>query len=140
MVPSVMMKVSLRSICAACTLSLLLLASGCHRHRKSKSQPNSTDYADKLHQLVEKQKLPPEKVDTRNIPNPRWPNFSYFQASVAPFYYDRNFEVAWTRDGAPTASATAFIKQFQDAAAKGLIPEDYDAPRWAPRVQALNDK
>jgi murein L,D-transpeptidase YcbB/YkuD len=140
MVPSVMMKVSLRSICAACTLSLLLLASGCHRHRKSKSQPNSTDYADKLHQLVEKKKLPPEKVDTSKIPNLRWPNFSDYQASVATFYDDRNYEVAWTRDGAPTASATAFIKQFQDAAAKGLIPEDYDAPRWADRVQALKSK
>jgi murein L,D-transpeptidase YcbB/YkuD len=140
MVPSVMMKVSLRSICAACTLSLLLLASGCHRHRKSKSQPNSTDYADKLHQLVEKKKLPPEKVDTSKIPNLRWPNFSDYQASVATFYDDRNYEVAWTRDGAPTASATAFIKQFQDAAAKGLIPEDYDGPRWADRVQALKSK
>jgi L,D-transpeptidase YcbB len=135
-----MMKVSLRSICTACTLSLLLLASGCHRHRKSKSQPNSTDYADKLHQLVEKKKLPPEKVDTSKIPNLRWPNFSDYQAIVATFYDDRNYEVAWTRDGAPTASATAFIQQFQDAAAKGLIPEDYDAPRWADRVQALKSK
>ena len=135
-----MMKVSLRSICAACTLSLLLLASGCHRHRKSKSQPNSTDYADQLHQLVEKKKLPPEKVDTTKVPNLRWPNFSDYQTIVATFYDDRNYEVAWTRDGAPTASATAFIKQFQDAAAKGLIPEDYDAPRWADRVQALKSK
>jgi murein L,D-transpeptidase YcbB/YkuD len=137
---SVMMKVSPRSIAAACALSLLLLASGCHRHRKSKSQRNTDEYADKLHQLVEKKQLPNEKVDTSKMPNLRWPNFSDYQATIATFYDDRNYEVAWTRDGAPTASATAFIRQFQDAAAKGLIPEDYDAPRWADRAQALKSK
>jgi L,D-transpeptidase YcbB len=140
MVVSVTMKVSIRSIGAACVLTALLLGSGCHRHRKSKSQPNSSNYADKLHQLVEKKKLPPEKVDTSKVPNLRWPNFSDYQSAMATFYDDRNYEVAWTRDGAPTASATAFIKQFQDATAKGLIPEDYDASRWAERVQALSGK
>jgi murein L,D-transpeptidase YcbB/YkuD len=90
--------------------------------------------------LVEKKALPPEKVDTTKAPNLRWPNFSDYEAIVQTFYDDRNYEVAWTRDGAPTATATAFIQQFQDAAAKGLIPEDYDAPRWADRVKALNDK
>jgi L,D-transpeptidase YcbB len=140
MVPSVMMKVSFRSVGAACVLAALLLASGCHRHRKSKSAPNTDAYSDNLHQLVEKKALPPEKVDTSKVPNLRWPNFSDYQTIVSTFYDDRNYEVAWTRDGAPTATATAFIKQFQDAAAKGLIPEDYDASRWAGRVQELSSK
>jgi murein L,D-transpeptidase YcbB/YkuD len=121
-------------------LTLLLLASGCHRHRKSKSAPNTDAYSDNLHQLVEKKALPPEKVDTSKVPNLRWPNFSDYESYVQTFYDDRNYEVAWTRDGVPTATATAFIQQFQDAASKGLIPEDYDAPRWADRVKALNDK
>jgi L,D-transpeptidase YcbB len=140
MVSSVMMKVSLRTACTASALTVLLLVSGCHRHRKSKSQPNTTAYADKLHEMVEKKVLPPEKVDTTKVPNLRWPNFSDYQSIVATFYDDRNYEVAWTRDGAPTASAKGFILAFQDAATKGLIPEDYDAPRWADRVQALNSK
>ena len=135
-----MMKASLRSTCTACVLTVLLLASGCHRHRKSKSAPNTDAYSDNLHQLVEKKALPPEKVDTSKVPNLRWPNFSDYDSYVQTFYDDRNFEVAWTRDALPTATATAFIEQFQDAAAKGLIPEDYDAPRWADRVKALNDK
>jgi len=135
-----MMKVSLRSTRTACALTLLLLVAGCHRHRKSKSAPNTDAYSDNLHQLVEKKALPPEKVDTSKVPNLRWPNFSDYDSYIQTFYDDRNYEVAWTRDGAPTATATAFIQQFQDAAAKGLIPEDYDAPRWAGRVQALNDK
>src|ERR1700722_5034448 len=140
MVPSVMMKVSFRSVVAVSTLSVLLLASGCHRHRKSKSAPNTDAYSDNLHHIVEKKTLPPEKVDTTKTPNLRWPDFSDYEPIVSTFYDDRNYEVAWTRDGAPTATATAFIQQFQNADAKGLIPEDYDAPRWADRVKALNDK
>jgi L,D-transpeptidase YcbB len=140
MVSPVMMKVSARSACTASALIVLLLLSGCHRHRKSKSQPNTTAYADKLHEMVEKKALPPEKVDTTKVPNLRWPNFSDYETIVATFYDDRNYEVAWTRDGAPTASAKGFIQAFQDAASKGLIPEDYDAPRWADRVQALDTK
>jgi murein L,D-transpeptidase YcbB/YkuD len=140
MVLSVMMKVSVRSACTVSALIVLLLVSGCHRHRKSKSQPNTTAYADKLHEMVEKKALPPEKVDTTKVPNLRWPNFSDYETIVATFYDDRNYEVAWTRDGAPTASAKGFIQAFQDSASKGLIPEDYDAPRWADRVQALNGK
>ncbi|MBB5318604.1 L,D-transpeptidase family protein [Tunturibacter empetritectus] len=135
-----MMKVSLRTACTASALTVLLLVGGCHRHRKSKSQPNTTAYADKLHEMVEKKVLPPEKVDTTKVPNLRWPNFSDYQSIVATFYDDRNYEVAWTRDGAPTDSAKSFIQAFQGAASKGLIPEDYDAPRWADRVQALNSK
>jgi L,D-transpeptidase YcbB len=135
-----MMKARVRSGCAACALTLLLLASGCHRHRKSKSAPNTDAYSNNLHQLVEKKALPPEKVDTSKVPNLRWPNFSDYQAYIQTFYDDRNYEVAWTRDGAPTASANAFMQQFSNAAEKGLIPEDYDASRWAERVKALNDK
>jgi murein L,D-transpeptidase YcbB/YkuD len=135
-----MMKASLRSTCTACALTILLLATGCHRHRKTKSEPNTTAYADKLHELVEKKKLPPEKVDTTKVPNLRWPNFSDYEPIIATFYDDRNYEVAWTRDGAPTASASAFIKAFEEADTKGLIPEDYDASRWADRLQALTSK
>jgi L,D-transpeptidase YcbB len=135
-----MMKASFRSICTACALTALLLACGCRRHRKTKSAPNTTAYSDNLHELLQKKTLPPEKVDTTKTPDLRWPNFSDYQTSLATFYDDRNYEVAWTRDGAPTPSATAFIQQFRDAATKGLIPEDYDASRWAGRVQALSGK
>jgi L,D-transpeptidase YcbB len=135
-----MIQAPIRSVCTVCVLSLLLLVSGCHRHRKSKSAPNTDAYSDNLHQLVEKKALPPEKVDTTKVPNLRWPDFSDYEQIIQTFYDDRNYEVAWTRDGVPTATATAFMLQFQDAATKGLIPEDYDAPRWAERVQQLNSK
>ena len=126
-----------RRIVGGVVLSALLVVGGCKRHRKTTSAPNTDAYADKLHNLVEKKELPPEKVDTTKVPNLRWPNFSDYQPIVNQFYDDRNFEVAWTRDGAPTAAATGFIQAFADAGTKGLIPEDYDAPRWAARVEAL---
>ncbi|MCU1225607.1 MAG: ErfK/YbiS/YcfS/YnhG family protein [Edaphobacter sp.] len=135
-----MMKVSLRTVGAMCALTLLLTAGGCRKHRKTKSAPNTDAYAGNLQDLVAKKELPKEKVDTTQVPNLRWPNFSDYQSIVAKFYDDRNYEVAWTRDGAPTASATAFIQAFQDAGTKGLIPEDYDAPRWAARVEQLKTK
>ena len=52
--PFVMMKSSPRSACTACALTVLLLLSGCHRHRKSKSAPNTDAYSDNLHHIVEK--------------------------------------------------------------------------------------
>jgi murein L,D-transpeptidase YcbB/YkuD len=128
---------SMRRIVGAVVLSALVVVGGCKKYRKTTSAPNTDAYADKLHNLVEKKELPPEKVDTTKVPNLRWPNFSDYQPIVNQFYDDRNFEVAWTRDGAPTAAATGFIQAFSDAGAKGLIPEDYDAPRWAARVEAL---
>ncbi|MDW5265780.1 MULTISPECIES: murein L,D-transpeptidase [Acidobacteriaceae] len=125
-----MMRVSVRKVGTACVLGTLLLASGCRRHRKSTSVENTTDYAGNLQALVA----------TKKLPSLRWPNFSDYQTAVTTFYDDRNYELAWTRDGKPTATALAFIEQFKDAASKGLAPEDYDASLWAGRVQKLSGK
>ena len=135
-----MMKVSLRVAGAVCVVALLVASDGCRRHRKSKSAPNTTQYAENVQKLVEKKVIPKEMLDAKEMPSLRWPDFSDYQAIVATFYDDRNYEIAWTRDGVPTASAKGFIQAFHDAAAKGLIPEDYDDSRWAERVQRLKDK
>jgi L,D-transpeptidase YcbB len=127
MISYLMMNVSVRRIGCTCVLAALLLASGCKKHRKTTSVENTTDYAGSLQALVA----------TKQLPSLRWPNFSDYQGYVTQFYDDRNFEVAWTRDGKPTAQALAFIQAFQDAGAKGLIPEDYDAPLWAGRMAKL---
>ena len=127
------MKTWLRSAGAVCALTALLLTGGCRKHRE-------TQYAQNLQQLVAKKKLPPEKVNTARVPNLRWPNFSDYAPAVQSFYEDRGYTVAWSQDGVPTAAAKGFIDAFQHADAKGLFPEDYDASRWAGRVQALSDK
>ncbi len=114
----------------ACLTAALLLANGCHRHRKTISAPNTTDYADNIQALVA----------VKTLPILRWPNYSDYQPAVFTFYDDRNNEVAWTRDGKPTAEATAFIQAFAAAGSKGLNPEDYDSSRWAARIQKLAGK
>jgi len=125
-----MMRVSLRTAGAACALTVLLMAGGCRRHRKSTSAENTTDYAANLRALVV----------TKQLPILRWPNFSDYQQAVTTFYDDRNYELAWTRNEKPTATALAFIDEFDDAAAKGLNPEDYDAALWRGRVMKLAGK
>jgi murein L,D-transpeptidase YcbB/YkuD len=96
-------------------------------HRKAKSKPNTTDYADNVDQIVSSPKLSILK----------WTNYGDDQESVQTFYDDRQDELAWTRDGKPTEQATQLIHMFGDAANKGLNPEDYDASRWAGREQKL---
>ncbi len=96
-------------------------------HRKSASKGNSTDYAGNLQQVAGTPKLSALK----------WADFSDLQPQVQQFYNDRNWELAWTRDGKPTEQATRLIQIFGDAAKKGLQPEDYNSSRWAQEVQQV---
>jgi len=128
-------------IATACMLTLVLLSTtGCRRtrshiagffsrfhHRKSISQPNAPDYAGDIQDLIA----------TPQLDTLKWPNFSDYQNAVQTFYADRNFELAWTRDGKPTAAATGFLQAFSNAGAKGLNPEDYDASRWPARLAEI---
>jgi len=127
------MKTLLRSACGVSAIAALLFAGGCRKHRE-------TQYAQNLQQLVAKKTLLPEKVNTAQVPNLRWPNFSDYAPAVQAFYENRGYAVAWTEDGVPTAAARGFIDAFQHADAKGLFPEDYDASRWASRIEALSGK
>jgi L,D-transpeptidase YcbB len=125
-----MRSVSLRSVGAACAFALLLCVNGCHRHRKTISAPNTTDYSDNLEPLVA----------ANHLAFLRWPNVSDYQPLIKTFYDDRNYEIAWTRDGKPTPAATGFIQAFTNAGRYGLRPEDYDANRWGDRIQMLSPK
>ncbi len=114
-------------VVAVCGLLAFSSATGCKRHRKTRSKENTDAYSQKIQPLVQSTKLPFMKI----------PDVGPFQVPVQTFYDDRNDEIAWTRDGKPTAQAQAFTQAFADAAQKGLNPEDYDASRWAGRVDAL---
>lgn len=113
-----------------CVMTAALLAGGCRRHRKTTSAPNTAEYAGNLQALTAQSQLPML----------RWPNYADYQADVKTFYDDRNYELAWSRDGKPTAAASGFIEAFRAAEAKGLRPEDYDAGRWQDRVAKLRTK
>lgn len=126
------MKLESRRILRQSTVSALvllpLLMAGCHRHRKTTSAPNTADYADNLRAAVGKPKF--------SIL--RWPDYSDYQPAVAAFYDDRNYEIAWLRDGKPTPQGNAFMQEFADAGAKGLNSEDYDSSRWPARLQKIS--
>ena len=136
-----MTKLSKNAVRVSLVLSLLALMilpmTGCRggwkalrakfHHRKAKSKPNTTDYADNVAQVV----------STPHLSILRWANYSNLQPQVQQFYEDRNYEIAWIRDGKPTEQTTALIALFVDAAKKGLKPEDYDASRWPQRLQQI---
>lgn len=96
-------------------------------HRRSKSKPNTTDYADSLQQVV----------GSPQIALLKWSNFADDQPAVQKFYQDRDWELAWTRDKKPTKAATALMQQFTDADKKGLRPEDYDGQQWQEHLHVL---
>ena len=128
---------AVRGAAALALLACILLpATGCKsvkrlfarfHHRKAKSQPNTTDYADNLQTVV----------GSPTLAMLKWPNYADDQPAVQKFYDDRDEELAWTRKGKPTAQAARLMQMFGDAAKKGLNPEDYDASRWAARVAKL---
>ena len=119
-----------------CVMVLALPLVGCRPHRKTTSAENTADYAGNLQALTVQSQLPVL----------RWPNYADYQADVKTFYDDRNYELAWSRDGRPTAAAMGFIEAFRGAEAKGLRPADYDAggqgdaDRWQPRIAKLGTK
>ena len=126
---------ALRTLAAA-SLALLVFAQGCRRKAAENGQggtthvaaPNTAKYADTLSPLIASQKLP----------FLRWPSIPDYQPPLNAFYTSRQLELAWSRDGKPTAQAAALIQAFHDAAAKGLNPEDYDSSRWPDRLRALS--
>jgi L,D-transpeptidase YcbB len=68
----------------------------------------------------------------------RWPDFSEVRSAVQELYSRAGYSLLWIRGGCPTAQAHAMIAQMQQAARKGLNPDDYDSSRWDPRLAALN--
>jgi murein L,D-transpeptidase YcbB/YkuD len=125
-----MLKFSHRSIGALCVLALLVSLDGCRRHRKTTSAPNTTSYSGNIRPFT----------DTTHLDFLRWPNISDYQPLVKTFYEDRNYEIAWSRDGNPTPAAMGFMKAFAQADLHGLRPDDYDAPKWEGRIRLLTNR
>ncbi len=116
----------------AAALTLLLLALGCRQKQTSSTgkpvaAPNTSKYADTLTPLV----------SAKTLDFLRWPDVADYQPLLQAFYTNRNLEIAWSRDGKPTAQATALIAAFAEADKDGLNAEDYDSSRWPDRLHAL---
>lgn len=94
--------------------------------------------------IVEKQKLSPAGMaelriilETGYLAELRWPDFKDRRADVIKFYDLNGLALAWVRANCATPAALALIANFENADAKGLQPEDYDASRWRERLAEL---
>ena len=64
-------------------------------------------------------------------------NFSDYRKLVQAAYEASDYAPLWVNGDQPTAQALGMIKAFEASAQKGLNPRDYDAGRWAARVDAM---
>ena len=76
-------------------------------------------------------------VQSGNLPELRWPDFSDYGSTVQEFYDSYGYSLPWVRGMEPTAQARQVIALLQKAEQKGLSPDDYDGPRWDERLAKL---
>ncbi len=76
-------------------------------------------------------------IQSGNLPELRWPDFSTYRDDVARFYESYGYDLPWMKDLRPTPQAQAVILALQQADDKGLSADDYDGPRWAGRLTKL---
>ncbi len=67
----------------------------------------------------------------------RWPNFTDYRDDVKKFYDSGGNSIAWIQNCKASPQALSMILLFQNAASKGLNPDDYDASRWDARLAKL---
>lgn len=69
-------------------------------------------------------------VDTAELPDLHWPNFTSSQNEVKEFYNAFSGTLPWIQQGKPTPQARVIIRSLKNAEYKGLRPEDYDGSLW----------
>jgi L,D-transpeptidase YcbB len=76
-------------------------------------------------------------IASGTLPDLRFPNFTDYRDEVKKFYAAGGYSLAWIQNGKASPQAVSMILLFQQAASKGLNPEDYDASRWDARLAKL---
>jgi len=79
----------------------------------------------------------PNLIQSGNLAELRWPDFSTLRGFVVTFYEARGYSLTWTRERAPNRQTDALVVLLQHADRKGLNPEDHDGSRWADRLASL---
>ncbi len=127
----------MRSALARLLLPALLLTlplSGCKRAKRIAAQAaGSVGVTQPTYTDIIQQSISSGHMDAL-----KWPDYSDLQPAVNSFYDNRQFTLAWSKDGRPTTEASALLQAFSNARQRGLDPEDYDASRWQGRVAALS--
>ena len=117
----------------ATLLLVTLPVAGCKKAKQVAAQASGSigvsapTYTDELHAAI----------DPGHLALLNFPDFSDVQTAISSFYDNRNFTLAWSEKGKPTAQANAMMEAFANARERGLEPEDYDASKWQQRVAEL---
>lgn len=122
------------SLLLSAILLLSLPVTGCKKAKQIAAQTTGSigvsdpTYTDAIHTAI----------DSGHLDALHWPDFSDIQPAVSTFYDNRNFTLAWSKDGKPTRQADALMQAISGARERGLDPEDYDAGKWKDRVANLS--
>jgi len=76
-------------------------------------------------------------IQSGNLSDLRWPDFSDYTAHMQKFYDSYGEALPWVRGMQPTPQAQQLIAILLDADQKGLSAEDYDGLRWSGRLAKL---
>jgi murein L,D-transpeptidase YcbB/YkuD len=76
-------------------------------------------------------------IQSGNLTDLRWPDFSDYEKHVQKFYESYGYSLPWVRGMEPTLEAQQVIAVLLQAEQKGLSAEDYDGPRWGGRLAKL---
>jgi murein L,D-transpeptidase YcbB/YkuD len=76
-------------------------------------------------------------IDSGNLAQLRWPDFSDYTKRLKEFYDLYGNSLPWVRGTQPTTQAQQVIALLLQADQKGLSAEDYDGPRWTDRLAKL---
>jgi murein L,D-transpeptidase YcbB/YkuD len=76
-------------------------------------------------------------IQSGNLPDLRWPNFSDYRGHLQKFYDSYGYSLPWVRGMQPSPQSQQIILSLLEADEKGLSAEDYDGPRWNARLAML---
>ena len=76
-------------------------------------------------------------IEKGRLDDLEWPDFQNYREQVEQFYSVDNYALGWVSGNRPTSEALGLIGLFQTSDRKGLLPRDYDATRWEPRLKAM---
>jgi murein L,D-transpeptidase YcbB/YkuD len=76
-------------------------------------------------------------IQEGNLAELRWPDFSDYRKHLVKFYEAYGYSLPWTRGMQPSLQAREVIAILGKADMRGLSAEDYDASRWATRLEKL---
>jgi murein L,D-transpeptidase YcbB/YkuD len=94
--------------------------------------------------VISRQKLSPQGetalraiIDQARLEALRSPDFTDYLPAVKKFYELNGYALGWVNLRGASDQATSLIASLQNAEDKGLLPEDYDGPRWGTRLANL---